>query len=54
MSIRTRLLLLAVMVLVPTALSALWAFYLTVENERAASQSTLRETTRALALVVDG
>jgi signal transduction histidine kinase/ActR/RegA family two-component response regulator len=52
-SIRSRLLLLMLSVLVPAVAAALWVIFLTYRSEQAASERSLRETTRAMAMVVD-
>jgi signal transduction histidine kinase len=53
-TIRSRLLLLVLALLVPGLLGVGWLITRTFEAERAAHERTLRETTRALAMVVDG
>jgi PAS domain S-box-containing protein len=53
MSLRVRLLLLMLAVLVPTAASFAWLVRVTYHRETASGQERLRETTRALALLVD-
>ena len=53
MSLRLRLILLALAVLLPALVAALWVIGRTYDGERASLQRSLRETTRALSLVVD-
>jgi len=52
-SIRARLILLVLSVLTPALAAALWVIDITYANERAALERNLRDTTRALSLVVD-
>jgi signal transduction histidine kinase len=52
-SIRSRLLLLALSVLVPGGAAALWAISQTYHAERQTADRQLRDTTRALATVID-
>lgn len=52
-SIRSRLLLLVLSVLVPAVAGAAWLVAQTYHAEREANERTLRDTTRALSLVVD-
>jgi signal transduction histidine kinase len=52
-SIRSRLLLLVLSWALPALAAALWGVYLTAHSEREVHLSTLSETSRALALVVD-
>jgi signal transduction histidine kinase/CheY-like chemotaxis protein len=53
-SIRFRLLLLVLSLLLPAVVAAVWVIAETYDSERAANERTLRETTRALSMVVDG
>ena len=53
MSIRARLLWLAALIIVPTACAAAWIVLSTYGREQRSFERTLRETTRALALVID-
>ena len=53
MSLRSRLMLLVLAVILPAALTALWVVGETWQRERATLQQRLQETTRALSLVVD-
>ncbi|HEY6086791.1 MAG TPA: hypothetical protein VIV84_03545, partial [Burkholderiaceae bacterium] len=52
-TIRSRLLMLVLAVLLPGLLGVVWMVGRTFENERLANERTLRETARALSLVVD-
>lgn len=52
-TIRTRLLLLVVSLLVPAALGVAWLVVQTYHSERSAHERTLRETARAVSLAVD-
>ena len=52
-SIRLRLLVLVLAVLIPAVLAAAWVIGTAYKNERALLQGRLRDTTRALSLVVD-
>ncbi|HEY6133913.1 MAG TPA: ATP-binding protein [Rubrivivax sp.] len=52
-SIRARLILLVLSVLTPALAAALWVIDITYANERSAIERNLRDTTRALSLVVD-
>jgi hypothetical protein len=52
-SIRSRLLLLVVAVLLPAVAAALWIIGQTFKSEREALERNLRDTTRALSMVVD-
>ena len=52
-SIRSRLLLLVLSVLLPAVAAALWLIVQAVDAERLANERTLRDTTRALSMVVD-
>ena len=52
-TIRSRLLMLVLSVLLPGLLGVVWMIGRTFENERLANERTLRETARALSLVVD-
>jgi signal transduction histidine kinase len=54
LSIRSRLLLLVLSVLVPAVLAAAWLIARTYSAERDALERNLRDTTRALSQVVDG
>lgn len=53
-TIRSRLLLLVLAVLLPAMLGLAWLISSTYEGERDAHQRNLRDTTRALSLLVDG
>ena len=53
MSLRTRLILLALAIFLPGLVAALWVISRTYDSERASLERGLRETTRALSLVVD-
>ncbi|MEO7335924.1 MAG: response regulator [Caldimonas sp.] len=53
MSLRLRLILLALAVFLPALVAALWVINRAYDNERIGLQRGLRETTRALAMVVD-
>ena len=53
MSLRLRLILLALAVFLPALVAALWVIARTYDSERANLERGLRETTRALSLVVD-
>ncbi|CAN5571632.1 hypothetical protein BH09PSE5_BH09PSE5_16710 [soil metagenome] len=53
LSIRNHLLVYALMLIVPAVLGALWAAYASFEREQATAQRTMRETVRALSLVID-
>lgn len=53
MSIRARLLLLVLSVLLPAALAVVWLVAQAYDVERKANERTLRETSRALSMVVD-
>src|SRR5262245_31476815 len=53
-SIRSRLLLLVLAVLLPGMLGVAWMVASTYEAERDAHERTLRDTARALSLLVDG
>jgi signal transduction histidine kinase len=53
LSLRLRLILLALAVLLPALVAALWAISRTYDSERASLEGGLRETTRALSLVID-
>ena len=53
MSLRVRLILLAFAVLLPGLIAALWVISRTYDSERATLERGLRETTRALSLVVE-
>lgn len=52
-SIRSRLLLLVLSVLLPAVLAALWVIFQTYHAERAALERNLRDTTRAMTTVID-
>ncbi len=52
-TIRSRLLLLVLLVLLPGMLGAVWLIGSTVHAERSAQESNLRDTSRALSMVVD-
>ena len=53
MSLRLRLILLTLAVFVPALVTALWVIHGAYDSERASLERGLRETTRALSLVVD-
>ena len=53
MTIRSRLLLLVLAVLLPAVLITSWLIARTYDSERSANENTLRETTRALSNLVD-
>ncbi|HZQ60829.1 MAG TPA: ATP-binding protein [Casimicrobiaceae bacterium] len=53
LTIRTRLILLVVAVFIPVVTAALWDLFVQYGRERAAIEQSVRETTHALALVVD-
>ena len=53
MSLRLRLILLALAVLLPALAAALWVIGRTYDSERAGFERNLRETTRAHSLVID-
>ncbi|MEP7056442.1 MAG: response regulator [Caldimonas sp.] len=53
MSLRLRLILLALAVLLPGLVAALWVIDRAYESERVSLQRGLRETTRALSMVID-
>ena len=53
MSLRLRLILLALAVFLPALVAALWVISGAYDSERASLQRSLRETTRALSLVID-
>ena len=53
MSLRLRLILLALAVFLPALVAALWAVGRTYDSERTQIERGLRETTRALSLVID-
>ncbi|HUP09422.1 MAG TPA: response regulator [Caldimonas sp.] len=53
MSLRLRLILLALAVFLPALVAALWVIGRTYDSERTNLERSLRETTRALSLVVD-
>ena len=53
MSLRLRLILLALAVFLPAFVAALWVVSRTYDSERASLERGLRETTRALALAID-
>ena len=53
MSLRVRLILLALAVFLPALVAALWVIHRAYESERAGLERGLRETTRALSMVVD-
>ncbi|HEX7435470.1 MAG TPA: hypothetical protein VF308_02085, partial [Caldimonas sp.] len=54
MSLRLRLILLALAVFLPALVAALWVISRAYDSERAGLERGLRDTTRALALVIDG
>ncbi|HEX7441409.1 MAG TPA: cache domain-containing protein, partial [Caldimonas sp.] len=54
MSLRLRLILLALAVFLPALVAALWVIDRAYASERAGVERALRETTRALSLVVEG
>jgi signal transduction histidine kinase/CheY-like chemotaxis protein len=53
LSLRVRLILLALAVFLPALVAALWVIHRAYESERAGLERGLRETTRALSMVVD-
>jgi signal transduction histidine kinase/CheY-like chemotaxis protein len=53
LSLRLRLILLALAVFLPALVAALWVISRTYDSERAGLERSVRETTRALSLVVD-
>jgi hypothetical protein len=53
LSLRLRLILLALAVFLPGLVAALWVISRTYDSERAGHERGLRETARALSLVVD-
>ena len=53
LSLRLRLILLALAVLLPALVAALWVVSRAYDSERESMQRGLRETTRALSLVID-
>jgi signal transduction histidine kinase/CheY-like chemotaxis protein len=53
LSLRLRLILLALAVFLPALVAALWVISRTYDSERASLERSVRETTRALSLVVD-
>ena len=53
MTLRSRLLLLVLAVLLPAVVITLWLVVRTYDSERIANENTLRETTRALANLID-
>lgn len=53
-SVRTRLALLVLSILLPALLAALWVLSLTYRMEREANERLLKETARAVSMVLDG